>query len=69
MYEFRYEYVEHKCGEKAKLCYIDTENLIVYIKTGDIYVDKGKDVKARIDTSNYQLEIRYQEKNIKKLFD
>ena len=24
MYEFRYDYVTRKCGENAKLCYIDT---------------------------------------------
>ena len=25
MYEFQYDYVKSKYGEKAKLCYVDTE--------------------------------------------
>ena len=36
MYEFRYGYVERKQREKSKLCYMDTDNFIVYIKTGEI---------------------------------
>ena len=33
MYEFWYDYVKPKYGEKAKLCYMDTDSFIVYIKT------------------------------------
>ena len=33
MYEFWYDYVKSKNGEKAKLCYMDRDSLIVYIKT------------------------------------
>ena len=36
MYEFCYDYVKLKYGEKAKLCYMDTDSFIVYIKTDDI---------------------------------
>ena len=32
MYEFWYDYVRQKYGEKAGLCYIDTDSFIVYIK-------------------------------------
>ena len=39
-----------------KLCYTNTENFTVYIKTGDIYLHTAKDVEARFDTSNYELE-------------
>ena len=35
MYEFWYDYVKPKCGEKVKLCYMDTDYFIVYIKTDD----------------------------------
>ena len=36
--------------KKAKLCYLDTDSFIVYIKTEDIYSDISKDVKTRFDT-------------------
>ena len=32
MYEFCFDYVKPKYGEKAKLCYIDTDSSIVYMK-------------------------------------
>ena len=39
MYEFWYDYVKQKYGEKAELYYMDTGSFIVYIKTNDIYKD------------------------------
>ena len=36
MYEFWYDYVKPKRGEKTKLCYIDVDSFIVSIKTFDI---------------------------------
>ena len=56
MYQFCYDYVKSKYGKKAKLCYMDTDLFIVYIKTDDIYKDNAKDVKARFETPNYELE-------------
>ena len=32
MYEFWYDYVKPKYDEKTKLCYMDTDSFIVYIK-------------------------------------
>ena len=32
MYEFWYDYVKPKSDEKRKLCYMDTDSFIVYIK-------------------------------------
>ena len=58
MYEFWYDYVKPKYGEKAKLCYMDTDSFIVYIKTDDIYKDIKEDVETRSDTSNYKLDRR-----------
>ena len=31
-YEFWYDYVKLKYGRKAKLCYMETDSFIVYIK-------------------------------------
>ena len=56
MYEFLHDYVKLKYGETAKLCYMDTDSFIVYVKTEDIYVDIAKDVETRSDTSSYELE-------------
>ena len=52
MYEFWYDYAEAKCGEKAKLCCLDTDSFIAYVKTNDIY-NTAEVVKTRFDTSNY----------------
>ena len=53
MYEIWHDYVKPKYGEKGKLCCMDTDNFIVYIKTDDIYEDIQEDVETRFDTSNY----------------
>ena len=50
MYEFWYDYVKPKYGEKAELCYMDTGSFKVCIKTKDIYVEITKDVETRFDT-------------------
>ena len=44
IYEFQYDYVKSKYGEKAKLCYVDADSFIVQIKTNDISKDIAKDV-------------------------
>ena len=56
MYEFWYDYVKLKYGEKTKLCYMDTNSFIVYIKRDDIYKDIAKYVATRFDTSYYELD-------------
>ena len=56
MYEFWYDYVKPIYGEKAIICFMDTESFIVYIKIEDIYVDISKNVETRFNTSNYELE-------------
>ena len=43
----------NKFTEKAKLCYMDTDSFIVYIKTDDIYKDVTEDVEKRLNTSSY----------------
>ena len=54
MYEFSYDYVKPKYGEKAKLFYMDTDSFIAYTKTDDIYKDIAEDVETGFDTSNYE---------------
>ena len=56
MYEFWYDYVKPKYGEKTKLCYMDIDSLILYRKTTDIYKDITVDVEIRFDVSNYELD-------------
>ena len=50
VYEFWYHYVKPKYGEKVKLCYVDRDSFIVYIKTDEICKDILEDVENRFDT-------------------
>ena len=56
MYEFWYDYTKPKYGENAKVCYMDTESFIIYVKTDDIYKDIAEDVETRFHTSNFELD-------------
>ena len=56
MYEIWYDYVKLKYGEKAKLCFMDPDSFIIFVKAEDIYVDIAKDVETRSDISNYELD-------------
>ena len=53
MYEFWYDYISRKYGDKAKLCYTGTDIFIIYIKTQNFFEDISNDVEGRFDTSNY----------------
>ena len=53
MYEFWYDYISSKYGDKAKLCYTDTDSFIIDIKTEDFFEDISNDVERCYDTSNY----------------
>ena len=41
--------------KKAKLCYMDTNRLIVYMKTEENYVYNANNVETKFDTSNYEI--------------
>ena len=53
MYDFHYNYIKRKYGDKAKLLLTDTDSTMYEIQTEDFYRDISADVKYRFDTSNY----------------
>ena len=55
MYEFWYDYMKPKHDNKVKLYYMDTDSLIMNIKTNDFYEDIASDIENRFDTSNYEV--------------
>ena len=60
---FWYDYVKPKCHKKATLCYMD---IIVYIKTDDIYKDFAEHIETKFDTWNYELENNFIERPLPK---
>ena len=52
MYEFWYEYIKPKYGDREKLCYMGTDSFVIYIKTEDFYENIANDVERWFDTSN-----------------
>ena len=53
MYEFWYDYLKSKYGDKVKLCYMDTDSFVIYVETEDFYKDIANYVDKWFDTSNY----------------
>ena len=53
MYEFYYDYLTPKYGDKVKLCYMDTDSFIMHIETEDFYKDIADDVDKWFDASGY----------------
>ena len=49
MYEFWYDYIKPKYGDRAKLCYMDTDSFVIYIETEDFYKDIADDVERLFD--------------------
>ena len=53
MYDFHYNYIYQKYGDKAILLFTDTDSFKYLIETEDFYKDLSADVKDKFDTSNY----------------
>ena len=53
MYEFHYDYILPKYGERIKLCCMDTDSFVYDINTKDFYKDIAGDVEMRFVTSGY----------------
>ena len=53
MYEFWYDYIKLKYGDRANLCYTDADSFIPHITTKDFYEDIAVYVERWFDTSNY----------------
>ena len=53
IYEFWYDYIKRKYGDRATLCYLDTSSFVIYIITADVYKDITNDVERWFDTSNF----------------
>ena len=58
MYEFSYDYLRPKYGDKIKLCYMDTDSFIIYVETDHFYKDVSNDVSKWFHTSNYSQDIK-----------
>ena len=53
MYDFRYNYIQTKYEDNAKLLFTDTDSLAYEIKTKDFYKDINTDIEERFDTCDY----------------
>ena len=53
MYEFWYDYINPKYGDKTRLCYMDTDSFAIHIVTEDFFEDISNDVEKWFDTCNY----------------
>ena len=49
MWQFFFDYVRIKYGDKVKLCFTDTDSFILHIKTKDFYEDINNDVEEWFD--------------------
>ena len=53
MFDFHYNYIKKKYGNKAELLFTDTDSLTFQIHTDDFYKDISCDILDKFDTSDY----------------
>ena len=53
MFDFHYNFIRNKYGNKAELLFPDTDSLMYLIQTDDFYSDINKDIKRKFDTSDF----------------
>ena len=66
MYDFHYNYIKDKYGDKAKLLFTDTDSLTYEIEAEDVYKDFWND-KDKFDNSDYPESSPYFDKVNKKV--
>ena len=66
MYDFHYNYIKEKYGDKVKLLFTDTDSLTYEIEAKDVYQDFWND-KDRFDNSDYSENSPYFDKTNKKV--
>ena len=67
MYEFRYNHLKVKYGDKIQLIYTDTDSLVIEVETEDIYKDMYQDSHL-YDFSEYPINHPNYSLNNKKLY-
>ena len=68
MYDFYYNVLQKRYGDKIKLLMTDTDSLVVEIETDDVYNDMGE-MKEYYDFSEYRNELYEEYETPKYVFD
>ena len=66
LYDFHYNYIKDKYGDKARLLFTDTDSLTYEIEAEDVYQDFWND-KDKFDNSDYPESSPYFDKSNKKI--
>ena len=56
MYEFWFDYSKTKYQNNTKLCYMNADSFIIYIRTEDVYEGIADDLEKIFDTSNHEVD-------------